>query len=550
MTVSMLLAVSAAAVTPAGALPPRDDRDLLELPAYLPDTAPPFALPPVPEMPADAPLSAGPRVFVRTIELTGVTVFNADELASVTAPYQNREITTEELQALRIALTRYYVDRGYINSGAVIPDQSVSDGRIEINIVEGRLSQLELDGNHSLSTAFYERRMNTEPAVPLNMNVLQEDLQILLQHPLVKQVNAELRPGEEPGQSVLSAHVVERPPYIVNADFDNALAPSLGGLRARLALGHRSLLGYGDTALLQYQRADGLERKEFSYQLPVTAHDTVLGAWIDSVESRNVEAPFNIIDIESKYDAHGISLAQPLLRTSAHSLTLTAAFDRRTSRTFLLGIPFSFAPGVQNGQSEVSVVRLSQDWLERTREHVLALRSVFNIGIDAFGPTSNRDAPDGRFFIWLGQAQYARLFTFGQVIVRTDVQVSADPLLPMEKLAIGGAATVRGYRENQLVRDQGFVASVEFRRPLYRGIVWPLALDAAIFADAGGAWDRAEPTPDPRVIGTLGVGLRGEAWGKLRFQLYWGHPLVAAEDPGGNLQDDGIHFAISGNLFE
>ncbi|MBI4330317.1 MAG: hypothetical protein HY673_03435 [Chloroflexi bacterium] len=52
------------------------------------------------------------------------------------APYVNRELTSEDLEALLLALTFHYVNRGYINSGAIIPDQTVSDGLIALHIID------------------------------------------------------------------------------------------------------------------------------------------------------------------------------------------------------------------------------------------------------------------------------------------------------------------------------------------------------------------------------------------------------------------------------
>jgi len=56
-------------------------------------------------------------------------------------PYTNREITSEELEDARRAVTVYYISHGYINSGAVIPDQTPDNGVITIRIVEGALSR-------------------------------------------------------------------------------------------------------------------------------------------------------------------------------------------------------------------------------------------------------------------------------------------------------------------------------------------------------------------------------------------------------------------------
>ena len=90
------------------------------LPSYRSPTAPPLTASPL-LSPSTEPLSAQFRVFVRRFQLSGNTVFSDQDLAQVTAPYENRTITSEELQEVRHQLTLYYVERGYINSGALIP---------------------------------------------------------------------------------------------------------------------------------------------------------------------------------------------------------------------------------------------------------------------------------------------------------------------------------------------------------------------------------------------------------------------------------------------
>ena len=97
--------------------------------------APPRQLEPLPRV----------RVFVREIRVVGSMIFSAEDLAKVTAPYVNREVTTEDLEALRLTLTRLYADRGYINSGAILPDQPVAEGVITYQIIEGRLTAIEVE---------------------------------------------------------------------------------------------------------------------------------------------------------------------------------------------------------------------------------------------------------------------------------------------------------------------------------------------------------------------------------------------------------------------
>src|SRR5262245_44008034 len=83
----------------------------------------------------------GPQLFVREFQFEGVTAFSQSELASVTAPFTNRTINAEELEDARRAVTLYYVNQGYVNSGAILPDQNPTDGVIRMEVVEGTLTR-------------------------------------------------------------------------------------------------------------------------------------------------------------------------------------------------------------------------------------------------------------------------------------------------------------------------------------------------------------------------------------------------------------------------
>ena len=99
--------------------------------------------------------------------------------------------------------------------------------------------------------------------------------------------------------------------------------------------------------------------------------------------------------------------------------------------------------------------------------------------------------PDGRFVAWLGQFQRTRrLSDWGlQGLTRLDVQLASAPLLPLEQIVVGGPYSVRRYRENQLVRDNGVMGSVEARVPVMRSVSWADVVELASFVDAGMAWN-------------------------------------------------------------
>src|SRR5262245_4705408 len=108
---------------PPDQLPRPSDQPLPAPPPVVPK--PPILLPPPPAPDAPA-LSRGVRVVAKGFRFVGNTIVPEEELQAIAAPYVGRELGNAELESLRLALTRRYVEAGYINSGAVIPDQDVS----------------------------------------------------------------------------------------------------------------------------------------------------------------------------------------------------------------------------------------------------------------------------------------------------------------------------------------------------------------------------------------------------------------------------------------
>ena len=527
----------------------------LEKPSPLPELIPPPSL--GPKAPS---LSTQLQVLVKKIQLTGNRVISQEELGKVTAPYENRTLSSEDLQSLRQALTLYYIKKGYVNSGAVIPDQAVKEGVIEIRIVEGKLSDIELSGNDRLRDSYIEKRLRLGSEEALNLHVLQERMQLLDQDRRIERLNAQLKPGIQPGEGVLQVLVEEARPYELGVSFNNHYSTSVGELRGEVYAGHYNLTGFGDVLTARYAITEGTNSVGASYSFPFTARDTRLSLYFDRGGSDIVEEPFDAIDITSETETYGLSLSHPFYRIPRRQLLVELVFERRRSETFIFGdTPFSFSPGPRDGKSDVTVLRLRQEWVDRSPAHVLALRSTLSFGLDALGATQNGgDIPDGQFFGWLGQVQWVRRLwdTDNQVLVRGELQWAADPLLPLEKLGVGGASTVRGYEENLLVRDRGFVGSVEFRIPVFR---LPLAfitkepedgqVQLATFYDFGWSENVEESSPNPRTVSSAGLGLRWDPHPKIHSELYWGFAFRNVNTAEQGLQDNGIHFALDVGLF-
>jgi len=548
--VAALLATQAAptvawaqAQLPSGVLPSQRQ---LEAPTFRKPPAETLKLP-KPTPPAEGALPSAIHITVSKFQITGNTVFTDAELAEIAAPYENRQISSTELEDLRQRLTKHYIDAGYINSGAVIPDQKVANGIVQIRIIEGRLTQTEIEGTEHFKKSYFTDRIELHAGPPLNIRNLESELQILLRDPMVKSMKAQLEPGQQPGEAVLKAQVEEAPRVDMSLVVDNKLAPALGEVRGTLLGSVNNLIGVGDQLSGEFGYADGIPYNfKASYRTPINAQDTSIGVHYENVKAKVVESPFDQLDIQSRLETIGADISHPIYRTPDEVLNLGAIVERRKTKSSLLGVPFSFSPGVNNGEATVSVARLVGDYVNRGRTQVIAARGTLSVGLHAFGSTINSGGePDSSFTSFLGQFQWVRrLSERGDTLhLRADFQYTNDGLLPVEQYAVGGLDSVRGYRAFQLLRDKGYTASIEYRAPLLSDPTGVRNLQIAAYVDAGGAKFNNRDNPGPSDLVGIGTGLIWNPSREFSAELYYAYGFNAVPKPSSHsIQDDSLYF--------
>jgi hemolysin activation/secretion protein len=116
------------------------------------------------------------------------------------------------------------------------------------------------------------------------------------------------------------------------------------------------------------------------------------------------------------------------------------------------------------------------------------------------------------FFVsWLGQAQRVELLSGDHLlIVQADLQLTPDSLLPSEQFVIGGAQSVRGYRQNVRSGDNAFRFSIEDRITVERNASGVPKIQLSPFVDLGVVWndlDNPNELPNQRWLLGTGVGL-------------------------------------------
>ncbi|MCH2247977.1 MAG: ShlB/FhaC/HecB family hemolysin secretion/activation protein [Crocosphaera sp.] len=485
--------------------------------------------------------------FIKSIKVQGNNVLHT-EIQQIIQPFENQQVSLENLLCLRSEITNLYLKNGYTNSGAFLPNnQDLSQEVVTIQVIEGSLENIQISGLERLQDNYIRSRLELATATPLNQNNIEEALELLKLNPLIKQINAELTAGKAPGESVLIVDIQEASAFQATIGTDNYRPPSIGSIQGIIALNHNNLVGWGDNIYAEYDRTEGLDFYNFSYTVPVNAYDGTIGFRYWNSDSGIISEEFDAFDINSENETLSFTFRQPILKNLNHELSLGLTLDRRREQTFLLGEPFSLSIAAENGTTKLTAIRFFQEYLNRGSNSVLAVRSQFNFGVDLFNPTINEIGVDGRFFSWQGQIQWVKQLSPRWLFLTSiDTQVTPDSLLPLEQIPIGGINSVRGYRQNKLLTDNGFIASIETQFSLLEN---SRALQLTPFFEFGTGWNHLLPDPDPPTLMSIGLGLRWTITPGLGLRVDYGIPLEPTRKEGNSWQENGFYFSLRYQLF-
>ena len=492
-------------------------------------------------------------IVLKRVEVSGATVFSQVEINNALANVEGQTVYIEDILAMVDRLTGLYVDAGYITSGAVLPDQDVSDGIVRIDIVEGDLAQISLTTSGRLNTGYLESKLRQGLAAPLNLQDLQRSFSRLEQERIVNHVRGELKPGKQPGESHLVLAVIEEKAWTIRLGADNYRSPSVGDEQTSLAAEHLNLLGFNDALNLGLQHTNGIDSGYVRYEFPITGIKSRLAVYHSSGETLVVEAPFDVIDLESETDTTGLTLTTAWRDDARLRVSTGISYEVKESQTRLLGLPFDFAAGSREGLAEASVIGAFLEYTFKGQSSGFALRGGVRLGSDENDVPFRVAGEDGDFSLYQVQADYivrlgsnsaGRPWLFG---LSMNYQGTSDTLPAFERMALGGHGSIRGYRENRLLMDSGVAASAELTIPLLRqGADSDLNLNGLLFADYGRGENSTEANnvSTDNAISSIGLGFNGDYRG-FRFSLIRAIRFQNKQKLGETLQDSGIHVGVT-----
>lgn len=486
-------------------------------------------------------ISAVSGIRLSSVLLEGSRIIPDNVRDILVSPYLNKPVTFVELELIRNSLTLWLVDNGFINSGVVIPDQEVNQGIVRMQVIDGSVTSIDVTGTSSFSEDYFRSRLKIASASPFNLSNLRDMLQLLNQDPQVKSIKADLAAGARPGESRLSVKVSEGRPWSVYLSSTNDTPPATGSYRGEIGLSYRNAIGYGDLFSARFSGAEGGYDLSTSALIPVTPHDTTLEAFYHLSEYRVIDPLFKKLDIRSESETIGGKISHPFVKNIWREVRPFLICEHKQGMNYLLGQGFSFSQNEVDGFSELNAGRLGIEWLERSASSLILATATASFSADSAEFLSFNSR-----VIWMQRTGWRDT----RFVLRGDAQMADNSLPHMEKFALGGMNSVRGFRKNVLLSDNAAGGSLEYFFPLLSDAAGGELLTLSAFFDYGRGWDCSESNlsrSDQQVAGT-GVGLKF-SWMGATADISFAFPVLKPDNhQSEELQDRGFHFLVRWSL--
>ena len=407
----------------------------------------------------------GPSFFIKKITLSGNTLFSYKELSNYIEPFENREISFADLTRVTKLITNHYSSKGYLTSRAFIPPQQIKNREVIIEIIEGKVGDIKIEGNKFFNDKIYLDAIRLRDDKIFQYQDLETSLYFLNQKP-DRNVKAYLTTGKEPTTSDITLKAEEKSPAHFNYEVNNYGTPLTHFLRQTLSYTDNSFRGNGEilNASFTYAEEAALKGFLFGYSVPITSTNTTFSLDTSLVESMIVK---HLKSFEIKGESFSItpSITQRLVEKPRFQLDLRAALEIKDSKTLVDDLKSSFD---RMRVLVVGPIIILQDNLGKTIMSFNAHLGIHNLLGASGSDDSNASRPNsGNEFNYYTASitRLHRLFEKIFLILRASGQYTKNTLTSVEQYRLGGHASVRGYQESDSSGDYGWNSGAEINMP-------------------------------------------------------------------------------------
>ena len=452
------------------------------------------------------------RFEVKSIRVTGSTVFAAADLEALMADLTGAVRSLAELDAGVARITAYYRERGYLVARAYLPVQDIRDGAVLVKVLEGMLDKQRIRNQSRLPDALAQRYMaGVKAGAVLQSQPVDRALLLLGDTPGVGGARAALQPGASVGTTELLLELDPAQAYAANVEVDNYGNRYTGAYRLGASIDVNSPLNMGDLLSLRALRSGpNMQYARLAYQLPLGVSGLKMGAAYYDTQYKLGES-FAATQAHGTANSSSLFVTYPFVRSLAANLygTLTWEYKELQDQTDAV---------VSNVEKQVKLVTVGlsgnrQDalWGGGSSSFSMALATgqlsmdADSLVNDSLSTSANSHGAFSKI-TYSARRQQALGNDYSMVLSLNGQQANKN-LNSSEKFSLGGALGVRAYPQGEGSGDQGLLANIELQRNLTAQV------QGVVFYDFGQVDINRNPFAagsNTRSLGGVGVGLNGK----------------------------------------
>lgn len=505
-----------------------------------------------PEMTAPA----GTSFIVNGFKIIGNTVLPEADLQSKLNILVGKKLNLQQLREAADQISDYYRAKGYLVARAYIPAQQISNGIVEIQIIEGRRDNIKLNSigdpivRSSVQVDFIDK------AIPQNAVITEAQLErallLLSDTPGVSDVKSSLEPGANVGTSDLNLTSTSGPRYFGSVDADNFGTRYAGSDRVGITAGINSITGYGDQLTLRGQTTGGSETQQggqtnygrVAYQMPIGSDGFKLGF---AYSAMRYQLGLNYQNTATNGTANTASVfaTYPFVRSRNFNLYGQVEYDNLTMTNNSMGFQLSNKI-VNNGSVGISG-NSRDDYFGGGINTFGVTITMGNLGLDNTDGYSTSDSltaqTAGSFQRYNFNFSRLQAITNSMhLVVNGSGQLASKNLDSSQQFYLGGPSGVRAYPVGQGVGSQGALVQLELHQRVMDQS--PIGTISAYgFYDFGGVqlfkntwtnWNQPDP-PTGQTLNQMttlqgaGLGVKATINDRSYLSLSWAHTIGVSQ---------------------
>lgn len=482
-------------------------------------------------------------VTLTDVRFEGARSVPPEALDALAAPYLGREMPLTEVFALAEAVTAEYRARGYVLSRAVVGPQRIEDGVLTIQVLEGYVDQITIQGDAGGYEPFLTRYMDpVREGRPTSGDALARAL-LLARDLQGVDVRAVVSPSATQTGAADVSLLVERDPFEAFVAVDNRGSRWLGPIQVYGGVTLNDMLGMGERLSLTAVTAPEDSELGFisaTYDQPLGwsgLRFNLFGSYADTEPGDELA----LLGLTGESVTWGMGFQYPFLRSRESNVLGRLTFTARDADSGNDIIDPVFEDSIRTLSAEV-LANHADRWGGLTSLRASATRGINIFDATRMGdPNKSRATASGEFTRFNIELSRIQPLTGGLYLRAGAVaQLTGDSLLASEEFGLGGVQYGRAYDPSEITGDEGVAGKVELFYTLPpQGFA---TLEPYAFYE-GGEVSQNDPLPgEPRraSIESAGIGVRIGFNDRFGATVEYAQPLgrdVAAE---GN--DDGRFF--------